>query len=251
MRARSFPPPAASWPGAALLLALAAVAAGAPGATPPRLETLGREYREHRLAVRPDLATLAGDRRGDGRLEPVTQATLLAEAEWLRRFAARLEAVPRDGLSPAGRSLRDSLAARVARQRDELEVTRRWERDPSAYLDLAGAAMRPLLDGRGVAACARARSLAKRLERVPDVLRAARVNLREPPRRLLEEALAGYERLLAFYREDLPAFGARCREPRTQADLAQADTLAVRAAEDFLRYLREDLLPRAAGTTEP
>ena len=32
-----------------------------------------------------------------------------------------------------------------------------------------------------------------------------------------------------------------------QADLAQADSTAVRAVEDFLDYLRVDLLPRATG----
>ena len=39
----------------------------------------------------------------------------------------------------------------------------------------------------------------------------------------------------------------RCKEPRLQADLAEADTLAVRAVESFIMFLREDLLPRSTG----
>lgn len=239
-------PWARSAAGAAALLAVAAAAFAAP-VRPGQLE---REYREHRLAVRPDLATLAGDRRGDDRLEPVTQATLAAEADWLAGFARRLEAAPRGGRTPTEQATLDSLTAWTARARAEIVVARRWERDPAAYLDLAEGAVRVLLQDRGRSACARTRALARRLARVPDVLRAARVNLREPPRTLLAGALPGYERLLGLYRTELPAFAARCREPHTQADLAEADTLAVRAVEDFLGYLREDLLPRAAEGAE-
>jgi hypothetical protein len=129
-----------------------------------------------------------------------------------------------------------------------LEVAHRWEHDPAAYLDLASDAVAALMDRGAGSTCARARAMALRLARVPDVLRAARVNLHKPPRALIEAALPGYEGLLRFYRGGLPAFGSRCREPRTQADLAQADSTAVRAVEDFLDYLRVDLLPRATGT---
>jgi hypothetical protein len=245
VRACRLPPWARFAAGVAALLAVAGAVRA--GAAPVRVERLEREYREHRLAVRPDLATRAGDRRGDGRLEPVTQASLLAEADWLRAFARRLEAVPRAGEPPPARAAHDSLSAWTARAHNEIEVAHRWERDPAAYLDLVDDAVRALLPGRGNSACARARAVTGRLARVPDVLRAARVNLREPPPDLVAGALPGYERLLGLYRAELPAFGARCREPSTQADLAEADTLAVRAVEDFLGYLREDLLPRAAG----
>jgi hypothetical protein len=232
--------------GVAALLAVAGPAAAAP-AGPPGIARLEREYRAHRLAVRPDLATRAGDRRGDDRLEPVTQASLAAEAEWLAAFAPRLEAAPREGQTAAERATLDSLVAWTTRAHDDIAIARRWARDPAAYLDLAGEAVRALLTGRGKPACARVHAVARRLERVPEVLRAAQVNLREPTPERVAAALPGYEQLLALYRAELPAFAARCREPRTQADLAEADTLAVRAVQDFLGYLREDLLPRATG----
>jgi hypothetical protein len=91
------------------------------------------------------------------------------------------------------------------------------------------------------------RSLARPLVRVPDVLRAARVNLREVPRLLAEQAAPRYERLLRLCREDLPRIATGCRDGATQANLAEADTTAVRAVVEFLGYLREDLLPRAAA----
>ena len=236
---------------AALLLAAAPCHAGPAAArarpADARVARLADEYRDGLLADRPDLASRLGDHRGDGRLEPVTQASLARESARLRSLAGRLDSIPRASLAPAAALERDALAARIAAARHELEVARRWERDPAAYLDLAGDAIAALMKRGAGSTCARARAMVRRLERVPDVLRAARINLREPPRALIEAALPGYEDLLRFYRGGLPAFGDRCREPRTQADLAQADSTAVRSVEDFLDYLRVDLLPRATG----
>ena len=235
----------------ALLLA-AAPGSGEPAAARAKpadasVAELAREYRDGLLADRPDLASRLGDHRGDGRLEPVTQVSLARGAARLRSLAGRLDSIPRTSLTPAAALELDTLAARIAAARNELEIARRWERDPAAYLDLAGDAIAALMKRGPGSTCAGAHAMARRLARVPDVLRAARINLREPPRALIEGALPGYERLLRFYRGGLAAFGARCREPRTQADLAQADSTAVLAVEDFLDYLRVDLLPRAAG----
>ncbi len=233
-----------------LLAAVPGIAGSAEARATPadtRVARLADEYRDGLLADRPDLASRLGDHRGDDRLEPVTQVTLARGAARLRSLAARLDSIPRASLAPVAALERDALAARIAAARHELEVTRRWERDPAAYVDLAGDAIAALMKRGAGPTCARTRAMARRLARVPDVLRAARINLREPPRALIEAALPDYERLLRFYRGGLSAFGARCREPRTQADLAQADSTAVRAVEDFLDYLRVDLLPRATG----
>jgi len=83
---------------------------------------------------------------------------------------------------------------------------------------------------------------------VPEVLRAARINLRNPPLELTEIAIDLYAGVLRFYRETVPGLATGCRDAQAQADLAQADTTAVRAVEDFLLYLREDLLPASRGT---
>jgi hypothetical protein len=211
------------------------------------LTRLVSEQVERELAARPDLSTLHGDHRGDDRLEPVTQASLARDRVRLKDLARRLDDVPRAALPPERAAERDSLAARISAALRDLEVTRRWERDPSAYLDLVGRAVETLVERGAGSSCARAHAMARRLQRVPDVLRAARVNLAAPPRDLIEASLPGYERLIGFYRGDLPGFGAQCHDPRTQADLAEADTTAVRAVTGFLDYLRADLLPRASG----
>lgn len=235
---------------AALLLLAIAAPAGAEDrdrVSDARLGRLSRDFLEGWRARRPHLATRLGLHRDDARLVPVTQSSLRTDLEWLQGLASRLDAVPRAGLAPADALERDLLAARLAAERAGIEVARRWERDPAAYLDLVGDGVASPLERGAGSTCDRARAITGRLEEAPDVLRQARVNLRRPPRLLIEEALPGFERALRLYRGDVPGLGIGCREPRTQADLAEADSAAVRAVEEFLDYLHADLQMQADG----
>lgn len=234
---------------ALLALVLACLLPAAARAAPAdrSLERLEDEFLRHWLALEPQAATRLGLHGHDDRLVPVTQATLAAETGWQRDFRARLAAVPRAGLVPERVLERDLLAARVEREILELESIRPYETEPSAYLELVEGAVESVLERDLASPCERVRGAARRLTQVPEVLRAARVNLTTPPRLATEAAIEGFERTLRFYREGVPVLAAACHEPALQADLAMADSAAVGALEEFLVFLREDLLPRSSG----
>jgi uncharacterized protein (DUF885 family) len=82
---------------------------------------------------------------------------------------------------------------------------------------------------------------------VPEVLRAAKLNLKNPPKIYTEVAISQFTGTLRFYRDVIPTLARGCRDARAQGDLAQADSAAVRAVESFLVFLKEDLLPRSNG----
>src|SRR5439155_23822513 len=86
------------------------------------------------------------------------------------------------------------------------------------------------------------------LAQVPEVLRPVLFNLRATTRIYTEVAISQFEGVLRLYREDVPAAAAGCRDARIQADLAEADSDAVRATEEFLAFLRDDLLSRSTGS---
>ena len=77
------------------------------------------------------------------------------------------------------------------------------------------------------------------------MVRSARVLLREPSRPAVHAAITGASETLDLLRRTLPALTRDCRDPALQAELAEADTMAVRAIEEYRVALREDLLPRA------
>lgn len=231
------------------LAALAAIVAGPAFAQKgdSRFGRLGDEYLAHWLERQPQVATRLGIHDRDDRLVPVTQVSLQQEAAWLHDFRTRLQAVPRAELS-FDRSLEyDVLASRVDRGLLEVEVLRPYETNPNAYLDLIAGSVQSLLQRDFAPLCVRVRAAARRLAQVPEVLRAARINLKNPPRIATETAIGQYRGVLRLYRDELPAIAAGCKEPSIQADVAEAAGAASQAVEEFVHFLEDDLLPRSTG----
>ncbi|MGH7740506.1 MAG: DUF885 domain-containing protein [Candidatus Eiseniibacteriota bacterium] len=211
------------------------------------LSPLEDEYFEGWFSFHPQEATRLGVHRYDDRLLPVTAASVAAEAAWLHDFSRRLAALPVAKLDYDDRIDRAALGARVDRQLLELEEVRGWEHNPNFYVNLVTSPVLALLQRNFASPCTRIRSAARRLRAVPEVLRGAEVNLKHPPRLFTEVAIEQTRGALRFYRETVPALSADCREPELQAALAEADTLAVRATESFLRFLQDGLLPHSDG----
>jgi uncharacterized protein (DUF885 family) len=237
----------------ATLLAAAALASGvaAPAfAESPdsRLQKLGDEFLDGWFTRRPHLATGFGLHGWDGRLVPTTAASVASDLAWLDGVQARLGQIPRAALSAGRAQEHDLLASRIERERIELDQVRAWKRDPGVYVEPVAGSVLAVLERDFASPCERVVLATRRLRLVPEVLRAARVNLEDPPRVHTEAAIAQLEGVLDFYRSGLPALTRECREPQLQADLAEADSQAVRAVEQFLEMLRVDVLPRSGGS---
>lgn len=177
---------------------------------------------------------------------PVTASTIADDLRWLRELAERLEAIPPRNLTAERRVDRDRLAAWTAHQRFVLEELEPHAHDPGHLLAVVEGSIRSLLESDALAACDRVRAIAARLARVPEIVRSARVLLAAPSRPAVLAAIGGASETLDFLRRTVPALTRDCRESGLQADLAEADSSAVRALEDYRLALREDLLPRAA-----
>jgi uncharacterized protein (DUF885 family) len=234
---------------AAALFALVLMTAGrvASAASSASLNALEDEYFARWFEFHPQEATRLGIHKYDDRLEPVTAASVAAEVTWLHDFGKRVSALPIAKLSYDDRIDRAALAARVDRQLLELEDVRGWERNPNFYVNLVTSPILSLLQRNFASPCSRIRSATRRLHAVPEVLRDAMVNLKHPPRLYTEVAIDQTRGALRFFRETVPALSEDCHEPGLQADLAEADTTAVRATEAYLSYLEEGLLASSDG----
>jgi uncharacterized protein (DUF885 family) len=236
--------------GLVTLLALTLVAGAGPaaaGSMDQRLGAAGDAFVARWLARAPHEATRLGVHTSDALLVPVTETTLAEDLAWLRDFRGRLDSIPAASLGRERAVDRALLAARVERMLVDLESIHPYERDPGAYVPLVAGSVASVLERPIASPCQRLRLAARRLSQVPEILRAARINLRNPPRMLTEAAIDRFAGVLRFYRETVPTLATGCRDAPTQADLAQADSTAVRAVETFLSYLREDLLPASHG----
>lgn len=194
------------------------------------------DYRAHLLRARPDLGSRIGLRAADGRLAPVTEATLRSDAAWLERFARRLAALDRRALTPLEGVRLDTLRARVERER-EPHANGAWRRDPELYLRLGPGSVLDAAAAPNTSPCSRTKNVVKRLRVVPEVLRAARVILRDGP--ASDSAAVPWRAAMDSLRA-LPARLSACREPSREADLVEADSLALAAIDRFVRFLREE-----------
>jgi len=228
-------------------LGIAAPVHAKTSAADDRMTALGEEFISHWLARSPQTATRLGVHNHDSELRPVTQATIAEDIAWLKSFRPKLESLPRTQLSFERAMDRDVLMSRIDRELLNLQVVKPYERNPNSYLDLIAGSVQSLLQRNFASPCDRIRSAAARLSHVPEVLRAAKLNLKNPPRIYTEVAISQYTGTLRFYREVIPTLTLGCRDARAQGDLAQADSAAVKAVESFLVFLKEDLLPRSNG----
>ena len=210
-------------------------AATARGAAAPTLTVLETRHRAHLLAARPDLASRYGF-GGEDRLEPVTETSIAHDSGWLRNFTADLARVDVARLSPRARTRLDSLRVRTEREAAAIDAGL-WRLEPLAYLALVHDAVLEVNRAPHVSACERCRRTLERLRLVPEVLRAALVNLREcpaPP----TTTFAAFDSAAAQLRTAIFAPIDGCKDPRRQADVVAADTLALHAYVRFLTDLR-------------
>lgn len=179
----------------------------------------------------------------------MTEATLRADSAWLARFADRLAAIDRGALAPLEAVRLDTLRARVERERGPHE-SGAWRRDPALYLELGVGAALEAAALPDASPCRRAKYAVGRLRAVPEVLRAARVTLRDGAIAPTDTSAAPWRAAMDSLRA-LPARLAACREPSREADLVEADSLALAACERFIRFLREErLVPGAPGRAD-
>src|SRR5580765_5605894 len=237
----------AGWRGT-IVAALLVCGLGAPASgsgADGRFTELANRFLTGWLARRPQIATRLGDHSADGRLELVTPASVRADVTWLKQSRDELRTIQRYQLSLDHRIDYDLLRARIERELIELEDVRSWERNPNYYLDLVAVSVQSLLHRDYAPISRRVHDATLRLRRDPEILRAAQINLKKPPRAFVETAISQYGGALRFYRETVPALTRDCHEPQLHAELAEADTAAVRAVQEFIVELREDFLPQA------
>jgi uncharacterized protein (DUF885 family) len=208
------------------------------------LAKLADEYLTALFETYPQLAASLGLHEYDGRVQDFREAARATRLAAVTGFAARLDAIPSEALEEEDAHDHTLLRLSVAEERFDLESLRDVERNPLAYsgaLDVSGYVKRqyaPL--PRRVAA------LVQHLLQFPDVLRAAR-DILQPhiARPFIETALEVYAGTIQFHEQDLLDAVRPVAPSPLWDEFERANGAARRALEEFVHYLRDELLPRA------
>ena len=208
-----------------------------------QFERLAKNYIDELLQINPEWATALGEHKYDDRLNDYSQVGIGKNREFNTRFLKELKTIPLDKLSRANnvdaRIMRDNLEYNLF----QIDVLREYEWNPLYYNP--GTAINNLTAREFAPLNERLKNVKARLLQIPNVVAAAKANLKNPPRVHTETAIAQNKGVIGLIKDDLQT--SIDNAPELKTELAAAQATAIAALEDYGKFLETDLLPRSTG----
>jgi hypothetical protein len=222
------------------VIALAAIAtlAAAPVACPPTIQALAERAWDLRARTMPfssdDIPRLE---RPPGLVRSWSRKSVEQQRfEWAA-LRACLRRLPEAGLPVPLRVDRRLIGSLFARVEWELDVNRRWERDPTFYLEQTLTPVLELLVQPPPIDEPRARELLLRLHNVPALIADGKENLRGGVRRFAQLALDSLQEIRPKLQRVESGVGPLLPPSVARAELAQAIDSAASALESYRALL--------------
>lgn len=187
----------------------------------------------------PTAGTLEGFAKYNDKLEDPSESALDKFHESLQGFNTELVSkIDKMKLSMANQTEHEMYLDFIDMERLKLENIVPWEYNPLLYNELFVQSVRSVLVKGGGAGAAAATSRARL---IPGLVKRAKDNLKTPPQDYTQSAIDQMPAIIDFYRNDISRLSGG--NAALQAEAAKAVT----ALEDYLRFLRSDLLPKSTG----
>ncbi|NOX37595.1 MAG: DUF885 domain-containing protein [Calditrichaeota bacterium] len=204
---------------------------------------LANQYIEAMLELYPEYATYLGDHRYDHRLNDYSQRGFRASLQLNRRYLDSLKSIDPHRLSTTNRIDYQILRNHLQSMIFQLDTLREYEWNPLVYN--VGSAIYALLAREFAPLEERLQNVAARLKQVPEVIQAAMMNLKNPPRIHTETAILQNRGTINLIENELNAFLEQVPELKAKIEPVQQE--AVVALREYGRWLEKDLLPRSRG----
>jgi uncharacterized protein (DUF885 family) len=187
----------------------------------------------------PTAGTLQGYAKYNDKLEDPSEGALDKFNEILDGFNQELVGkIDRMKLSPANQIEHEMFLDFLDMEFLKLQNLVPWEYNPLLYNELFVQSVRSLLVKNGGAGVAAATARAKL---IPGLVKRAKDNLKTPPQDFTRAAIDQMPAIIDFYRTEVSKLSGGAAT--LQAEAVKAAT----ALEDYLRFLRSDLLPKSTG----
>ncbi len=141
----------------------------------------------------------------------------------------------------------DIVKSSINSQLLTLETIRPWEKNADTYSSTCANAAFVLMERKFAPPNDRLRSLVAREKQMPALLAAAHQNLSNPPRIFTEIAIEQLPDIISFFQHDVPAAFTDASGPALKAEFADTNTAVVSALNNYLAWLKSDLLARSNG----
>ncbi len=197
----------------------------------------------------PSAGTMVGLHQYDSQLEDFSRPSIDAEIAALKSFEQQIEAIVPDNSKAnlVPRSDREIVLNNIRSQLLTLETIRPWEKNPDNYSSTCANAAFVLMERKFAPPNDRLRSLVAREKQMPALLAAAHANLQNPPRVFTEIAIEQLPDIIIFFQHDVPQAFADADDPALKAEFARTNAAVVSALNDYLHWLKTDVLARSNG----
>lgn len=236
-----------------LLIALAgcsssglSVEPAAAGSGDAAFTRLADEYLTGYLEWRPLDAMGLGFHHFDGKLTDFSQASIGGEVVRLKEFDRRLDGMKTATLSPQAYFDLRNLRAGIRRELFRFEEMGSYRRNPMTY---AGALdVSPYIKRDFAPLEHRVRGIIAILNQASNVMAAGRANLDDSlPKPWVETAIEVGDGSAEFLEKDLVDALKDVKDTALLADFTVADQRAVAEMRGFVKFLKDEKLPRATG----
>jgi uncharacterized protein (DUF885 family) len=197
--------------------------------------------------VNPTVATLDGIHRLDDRLEDYSREAVQSNVRALHGFEQRLAAVDTTTLSERVAGDQELLLSYVRSQLLTLEVIRPREKNADSYSSGISSSAFAIMERSFAPLNERLRLLIAREKMMPQVLRQARLNLKNPPKIYTQIAIEQLPGIESFFEQDIPAAFAKADDEPLKQQFARVNAQVIDALKSYHAWLEHDLLPRSHG----
>jgi uncharacterized protein (DUF885 family) len=234
-----------SWlPACALLLALNLNCLAATGEE-QKFNRFFQSYLDKHFELQPLDATELGDHRFDHLLGDLSKAGRQKWTDLDRATLDQLHAtIDRAQLPPAAQLDYDIFEHDLVRSLWGAENLHPFEEDPRTYNRFISDSVFLLLAQSSLPREVNVSNSIARMKQLPAVLAAARQNLQNPPRPLLDTAIRQNQGAIGFYERDVFELAGKTTQV---AALKAAAAEVVTQLKSYQQFLEKDLLPRANG----
>ena len=199
-----------------------------------------RFFDEYYFPFNPSSATYYGIHKFDDQLEDYSQAGVAARVAKLKQFEAEFAKLPAE-------PDRDLVLSTIRANLLEYETIRNWERNPDVYSGGISSSVFTTMKRTFAPPEVRLRTLIARELKMPQVLAAARVNLKNPPKIYTEIAIEQIPGIISFFQKDIPLAFKSVTDRKLLSEFRAANDAVIKALGDYQTFLKTNLLPRSNG----
>jgi uncharacterized protein (DUF885 family) len=199
--------------------------------------------KEHELY--PFVGSRRGDRSCDHRLEDLSNAAGDAALGLYKKTLDELpKAIAYSKLSRGGQIDYEILKLNLQRDYWVQSAQRPYVRDPRVYVEYLTESTYGLFTQSSAPKAVNTKNAISRMAYLPRIVAAAKKNLQHPPRIWTETAIQRTEGAINYYKDNIYLVAG---ETPQLSEISKATPPVIAALEEFLTFLREDLLPRSDG----